>query len=562
MKSLEPTQLVVMLLSLALLIGVARLLGELARRVHQPAILGELLAGILLGPTVFGYLAPHWQAFLFPAEGPNALVLDGISSLSIVLFLLVAGMEVDLSLVWKQGLSALKVGTLGTVIPFAIGLAAAAIMPTALGRQAEADPTVFALFLATAVAISALPIVAKTLIDLDLYRTDFGMVVVSAAIFNDLIGWTVFALILGMMGTHGTGFSIGATMGLTLLYAGAMLTVGRWMIHRTLPFLQAYTHFPGGVLGFAITLGLLGAAFTEFIGIHAIFGAFLVGIALGDSVHLSERTRVMIDQFISFIFAPVFFATIGLKVNFITHFDFWIVLPVLILTLGGKVLGAVLGAWWGKFAMRERLAIGFGMSATGAMGIILGTLALDAGMIRQRLFVALVVTAIVTSGLSGPLIRRALSRRQPRRLLEFLAPKFFILKMNAVSRREAIRELSQAVVQHGLDATAIESAAWQREQLAATGIGNGVAIPHARLSELQTPVVVVGISEPGLSFDAPDGLPAHIVFLLITPRSDPAVQLEISADIAHTFRDPHRLERVLRATNFTEFLAGLRIVPM
>ena len=307
-----------MLLSLALLIGLARLLGELARRLHQPALLGELLAGVVLGPTVFGSLQPEWQTYLFPQMGPNALVLDGISSLAIVLFLLVAGMEVDLSIVLKQGRSALKVGTLATIIPFAIGILAATAMPRALGCQVEADPLVFTLFLATAVAISALPVVAKTLMDLDLYRTDLGMVIVSAAVLNDLIGWTVFALILGLLDAHGSGFDIAATLGLTLLFAILTLTAGRWLMHRSLPFLQAYTHYPGGVLGFAVTLGLLGAALTEFIGIHAIFGAFIVGVALGDSSHLSERTRVMIDEFVSFIFAPIFFASIGLKVNFIT----------------------------------------------------------------------------------------------------------------------------------------------------------------------------------------------------------------------------------------------------
>lgn len=200
-----------MLLSLALLIGVARLLGELARRFHQPAILGELLAGVLLGPTVLGTLAPECQAFLFPRDGPNAIVLDGICSLAIVLFLLVAGMEVDLSIVWKQGKSALKVGTLGTVIPFSFGLLGAFVMPGVLGRHAEADPNIFALFLATAMAISALPVIAKTLMDLDLYRTDLGMVIVSAAIFNDLIGWTLFALILGLMDAHNTGLGIALT---------------------------------------------------------------------------------------------------------------------------------------------------------------------------------------------------------------------------------------------------------------------------------------------------------------------------------------------------------------
>ena len=122
-----------------------------------------------------------------------------------MLFLLVAGMEVDLSIVWKQGLSALKVGVLGTVIPFAFGLVGALIVPQALGRETDTQPLVFALFLATAMAISALPVIIKTLMDLDLYRTDLGMVVVSAAMFNDLIGWTVFALILSQLGAHSVG---------------------------------------------------------------------------------------------------------------------------------------------------------------------------------------------------------------------------------------------------------------------------------------------------------------------------------------------------------------------
>ncbi|MCU0879725.1 MAG: cation:proton antiporter [Pirellulaceae bacterium] len=558
MRGLSPEQLGIMLVALALLIGAARILGELARRLHQPAILGELLAGVILGPTVLGALAPQVQAMLFPASGPNATVLEGIGSLAIVLFLLVAGMEVDLSIVWRQGRTALKVGTLGTLIPFAIGLGGAALMPTALGRQVDADPLIFVLFLATAVAISALPVIAKTLMDLDLYRTDLGMVVVSAAIFNDLLGWTTFAVILGLLGSSSAGLGIGTTLVLTGLYAGLMLTVGRWLMHRAIPFLQAYTHYPGGVLGFAVTIGLLGAAFTEFIGIHAVFGAFIAGVALGDSSHLSERTRVMIDEFVSFIFAPVFFASIGLKVNFITHFDVSVVLLILGLTIGGKLLGAVAGARWGGFASRERWAVGYAMIATGAMGIILGTMALEAGIIRQRLFVAIVVTAIVTSGLSGPLIRRTLAARRPQRLLGLLTPQLFVRNLSAETSRQAIRELAQAAAQHaGLDSERIEQLAWERELTAATGIGHGVAIPHARLNDVRQPVIALGISEAGVPFDAPDGRPAHVVFLLVTPRDDPSVQLDLSAEIAHIFRDAHNLERVLRAANYTELRAAL-----
>jgi Kef-type K+ transport system membrane component KefB/mannitol/fructose-specific phosphotransferase system IIA component (Ntr-type) len=551
-----------MLLALGLLIGMARLLGELARSLHQPAVLGELLAGVILGPTVFGSIAPAWQSFLFPVEGPNTIVLQAISNLAIVLFLLVAGLEVDLSVVWEQGPAALKVGLLGTAVPFALGLVGAWVIPDLLGRPEGGDPLIFTLFLATAMAISALPVIAKTLMDLNLYRTDLGMVIVSAAIFNDLIGFTLFAVILGLMGAGGTGLSVVTTIGLTLVFVGLMLTVGQWFVHWLLPVLQAYTHWPAGVLGFIVTLGLFGAAFTEFIGIHAIFGAFIVGVAVGASDHLHERTRVMLEEFVSFIFAPVFFASIGLKVNFVSRFDLPLVLLLLGLACTGKLIGAVWGARWGGMSRREAWAVGYAMNARGAMEIILGLLALEAGVIRQRLFVGLVVMAIVTSAMSGPMMRWVLRQRKPQRLIGVLSPKLYLQDLRATSRREAIRELlTLADQQVGLgDYEQAERLAWQREELAATGIGNGVAIPHARIPGLKSAIVAVGISEAGINFDAPDGQPAHVLFLLLTPREDPSVQLNLSANIAKTFRDPESLSKVLRTTNYTELLATLKIL--
>jgi Kef-type K+ transport system membrane component KefB/mannitol/fructose-specific phosphotransferase system IIA component (Ntr-type) len=563
MHNLEASQLTIMLLALGLLIGMARLLGELARSLRQPAVLGELLAGVLLGPTVFGSFAPEWQSTLFPLEGPNSVVLQAISTLAIVLFLLVAGLEVDLSIVWRQGRTAVKVGVAGILVPFTLGLVGAWLVPKALGRQEDADPVIFALFLATAMAISALPVIIKTMMDLNLYRTDLGMVVVSAAIFDDLTGWTIFAIIMGMIGAQSGGnWAIGITVLLTLLYAGVMLSAGRWLFHRMLPYLQAYTHWPAGVLGFIVSLGLFGAAFTEYIGIHAIFGAFIVGVSVGASSHLHERTRLMLEEFVSFIFAPVFFASIGLRVNFITQFDLALVLTIFVLACTGKLLGGVLGARWGGLPRRDRWAIGFAMNARGAMEIVLGLLALDAGIIHQRLFVALVVMAIVTSAMSGPLMRWVLRQKQPHRLLNMLSPKLYLQDVRATSRREAIRELlTLADQQVGLESyDQVERLAWQREELAATGIGNGVAIPHARIAGLKSAVVVVGISEPGINFDAPDGQPAHVIFLLLTPREDPAVQLSLSANIAKTFRDPESLPKVLRAANYTELLATLKIL--
>ncbi|HEX9659602.1 MAG TPA: cation:proton antiporter [Rhodothermales bacterium] len=564
METLSPHQITVMFLSLGVLLGAARILGEIAHKLHQPAIVGELLAGVLLGPTVLGNIAPEFMALLFPLEGPNAIGLNAITNLGVVLFLLVAGMEIDLSIVTKQGTVAPKISVSGICIPFLLGFLAAWLAPRAMGYHPGADSLTFAQFFATAMSISALPVIAKTLMDLGLYRSDRGMVIMSAAIVDDLIGWIIFALILGMMDVGGDGHpsNIGLTIGLTLLFAATMLTLGRWLIHRTLPFLQAYTRWPGGVLGFALTLALLGAAFTEWIGIHAIFGSFLVGVAIGDSSHLRERTRVNIDNFISFIFAPLFFASIGLKVDFLAHFDAFLVLAVLVIACVCKLGGGYVGARWGRMSVREAWAVGFAMNSRGAMEIILGLLALEAGIIGDRLFVALVIMAIVTSMISGPGMRAILRPTTRRRFQDFLSAKHLIRELQVVSRREAIRELvERAAETTGLDVDALDTAVWEREDALSTGVGNGLALPHARIDGIQDSVVVAGISHLGVDFDAPDGRPVHVIFLLLTPTNEPTAQLEFASEIVRLFRNPRFLDRVLRVRNFADFLALMNSVP-
>ncbi len=564
MESLTAQNITVMFLSLGILLGVARVFGELAQRLRQPAVVGELLAGVLLGPTVLGAFAPAFFDHLFPAQGPNAIALNAITTLAVVLFLLVAGMEVDLSTIWTQGRLALKIGVGSMVLPFVLGFAAAWFIPHALGRHLEADHFVFAMFFATALSITALPVIAKTLMDMDLYRSDMGMVVVSAAILNDLVGWVVFAVILGMMGpASGHENHIVFTISMTLAFTGVMLTLGRWVLHRTLPFLQAYTKSPNDVLGFALILAMLAAAFTEWIGIHAIFGSFLVGVALGDSSHLRERTRVTIHQFISTIFAPLFFASIGLRVNFLTHFDASLVLTVLLIACACKLMGGTLGARWGGMPRREAWAVGFAMNSRGAMEIILGLLALEAGIIRQRLFVALVFMAIVTSAISGPVMRIILRPERKRRLHEFLTSKLFLRELQAATPSEAIHKMTAAACESaGLARGPVEAAVLDREQSLATGIGNGVALPHARIGGLTGTLLVVAVSDGGIDFDAPDGQLAHVIFLALTPSNDSAAQLAVASEVARLFRDGRLFERVLETRSFTDFLALIRSVEV
>ncbi|BCA81155.1 cation:proton antiporter [Desulfuromonas sp. AOP6] len=558
MEVLRHHEITALFLALGLLLATARLLGETARRFNLPSVLGEILAGILWGPTIFGVLAPAAHTFLFPRTGGGAVAFDALTTLAIVLFLLVAGMEVNLSTVWRQGKVALWVALAGMLLPFALGFAVAWWLPGLVGYQPGVNPLAFALFMATALSISALPIIAKILMDLNIYRSDLGVTVVAAAVFNDLLGWLVFAVILGMLGAS-SGMPLAHTLWLTLVFTAAMLTVVPWVIHRLLPWIQAHASWPGGVLGFALSFGLLAAAFTEWIGIHAIFGSFLAGVALGHSSHLRERTRTTIDQFVSFIFAPLFFASIGLKVNFAANFDLLLTLTVLGLALSGKVIGSALGARLGGLSRRDSFAVGFGMSAQGTMGIILGVLALQYGLISEQVFVSLVVMALITSLVSGPMLQWILRLKKPRHFTDFLISRTFLCPLSCHTRTEAIQSLAKVVAEaYDLDSEAICEAVMAREQLMPTGIGNGLAVPHARLPDLKEPVVAVGLPVIGIDFDAPDDMPASIIFLILTPTMDNGAQLEILSDIATTFKAREVREKASGVTGFTEFLALVR----
>ncbi|MBM3290340.1 MAG: hypothetical protein FJY92_09330, partial [Candidatus Hydrogenedentes bacterium] len=499
-------------------------------------------------------------AWLFPIAGPRATVLDGLFLLAIVLFMLVAGLEVDLSTVWRQGKSAAAVGLAGTIAPFALGFAAAWLAPHALGSDGGSSPIIFALFFATALSISALPVIAKTLMDLGLYYSDLGMVVISAAMFSDVFGWIMFAVILGLMNVetaHAGG--IGFTIALVIGFAGFMLTIARWAIHRALPWVQAHTSFPGGVLGLSFATALGCAAFTEWAGVHAIFGAFLAGAAIGDSAHLRNHTRTIVRQFVSFFFAPLFFASIGLKVDFAAHFDPALVIVVLALACVGKVLACGGAGVAAGIPRREAWAVAFALNARGAMEIILGLLALRYGVINERLFVALVIMALATSVMSGVSIPAVLKRPKPRRLEDYLSAKTYAGELRAEDMRGAVRELSAAVAPAaGLDPVLLADSVWEREEAASTALGNGVAVPHARMADARVFCAGAGVSRGGIDFNAPDGKPAHVVFLLVSPEQDDGAQLEILADVAERFSDPAFYEKAAAAGSYTEFLAVLR----
>jgi Kef-type K+ transport system membrane component KefB len=399
--------LLALLTGIGVMLVLSRLLAELGRKIKLPVVMGEILCGILLGPTIFGYFCPSLFDHLFPKTGGVKVALDGLTSISVIMLLFVAGLEVQLSVVLKQGKAAIYTSFTSMIIPFILGFGAVWFFPAFFVFE-EKRHLVYALFFGIAMSISALPVITRILMDLNIFKTEVGMMVMAAAIFDDLTGWLAFSVVLSMVGQEGDIHNIWYTIAMIIGFGLFMLVIGRKIIDRALPWIQTKLSWPGGVLSISLGFCFFGAAFTEYIGLHAILGAFIMGIAFGDSVHLHDKAREIIHQFVMNVFAPLFFVSLGLKVNFIQNFDPVLVLIVLFLAVFCKLVGASLGAWMGGLSKQNAIAVGFGLNARGAMEIILGTLALNAGLIDEKMFVALVVMALVTSIMSGPLMKRFL----------------------------------------------------------------------------------------------------------------------------------------------------------
>jgi Kef-type K+ transport system membrane component KefB len=416
--------MVIFFLEIAVMLLTALLCGQLARKVRLPAVLGELVGGILLGPTVWGFLSPGSQGWLFPAAGQVFMGRDAIVQLCMLFFLFAAGLGLNLGLIKARRKNIAWTSLLGIAIPFALGFGAVVLMPGLWQSQIHVGLLVFALFMGTALSISALPVISRILMDLDLINTDTGAVVMGSATVNDLIGWSLFALVIGSYaGTSAMGLPPYLTIILTILFFTVMLTAGRTTGKKAVQWLKSHLPWPGGFIGIAAVFMLLLGALAEAIGIHAVFGAFLLGVALSQGNGKRDEAHEMLYQFVMYFFAPLYFVSIGLRADFAASFDPILVIVVLLIACAGKISGASLGARISGLPARQAVAIGFAMNARGAMEMILATVARDAGIIDDRIFVALIVMALVTSIISGPAINW-LSKERPVKLVNLAPEKY------------------------------------------------------------------------------------------------------------------------------------------
>ncbi len=400
------------LTQLGVLLGVALLCGHLATRLRQPALVGELVGGVLLGPTVLGAVAPLAHGWLFPPDGPSSPAREALVNLGMLFFLFVAGLEVNLATLRASGRSVALTSVLAIAVPFGAGYAAVLAWPEPFGAGHATSTTTLALFVGTALSISALPVIARLLLDLGLMGSRLGALVMSSATVADIVGWALFALVLGRVEAPDAEPSFGGAL---LRSVGALLALGATGRFLLLPLFRRLQRANGSTptfVGATTVLILFMASVSDAAGVHAIFGAFVAGLAVGSGLGPREGNQAheVLYQFAVSVFAPLYFVSVGLKIDVLRHFDAGLVALVLVLAMVGKVLGAFVGGRLGGLAKREALAVGFALNARGAMEMILATVALERGVIAPRLFVALVLMALLTSMLGAPALRRLRDR--------------------------------------------------------------------------------------------------------------------------------------------------------
>ncbi|HSY05937.1 MAG TPA: cation:proton antiporter [Steroidobacteraceae bacterium] len=393
-----------------LLIG-GRLAGELMQRVGQPPVIGQILVGVLLGPSVFGALAPAaWQA-LFPANLEQKAMLDAVAQLGILLLLLMTGMETDLSVFRDARRPAVSVSLCGIVLPFLCGIGLGAMLPDSM-LPSPAKRAITALFLGTALAISSVKIVALVVRDLGFVRRTVGQVIIASAILDDTIGWLIVSVIFGLAlrGTIEPAAVAGSVLG-TVAFLTLSLTVGRRLVVNLMRWANDSLRTEMAPISVILVIAGALALLTSAIGVHLVLGAFVAGVLVGQSPMLSERTTAQLRGLIVGLFMPVFFAVAGLSTDFAALARpelLKLTALLIVLASAGKFLGAFLGGRIGGLTLAESFAVGCGMNARGSTEVIVASIGLSMGALNQRLYSAIVAMAVITTMAMPPMLRQAL----------------------------------------------------------------------------------------------------------------------------------------------------------
>ncbi|MEU4832218.1 cation:proton antiporter [Streptosporangium sp. NPDC023615] len=406
--------LLVLLLQLGVLLGLATVLGRLSVRFGLPALLGELTAGILIGPSLLANVAPGFSAWLLPTDPARFHMIDAVGQLGVLLLVGLTGMHLDVGFIRRQGRSAAWISGFGLLVPLVLGVGLGFLAPSEMIAEGV-DTTVFALFMGVALCVSAIPVIAKVLMEMRLLHRDIGQLILSSSVIDDVAGWFLLSVVSALA-------TAGARTGQAALTAVAMLAgivavsllLGRRVVAGVLRLADR-----GGsatTIAAVTAMLLLSAAATQSMGFEAILGAFVCGALVGSSPDLKVARLAPLQTLVAAVLAPIFFATAGLRMD-LTELAKPPVLVagivVLAVAIASKFAGAYLGARIARRTRWEALALGAGLNSRGVIEVIIAMVGLRLGVLTTASYTVIVLVAVVTSMMAPPLLRYAVARIDP-----------------------------------------------------------------------------------------------------------------------------------------------------
>lgn len=391
-------------LQLFLIIAVCGIVGWLFTRCGQPAVVGEMMAGILLGPSLFGLLAPDAFQFVFAASSLEPLRL--FSQIGVCLFLFAVGMELDVSQLRHRAQTAVVVSHSSIVVPYFLGVTLALFLYREFA-QPGASFAAFALFMGICMSITAFPVLVRILQDRGIFKTPLGSMATTCAAVDDVTAWSILAFVVAIARATSVGSAV-VNVGLVLVFVGLMLFVLKPNLPRLLGHSALDQSQPSKIV-LAVVVGfvLISAWTTELIGIHALFGAFLAGVVMPAESGFRDKLVVRVENLSSVLLLPVFFAFIGLRtqIGLINSTQDWLICLVIIaVATAGKLGGSALAARLTGMNWSGSLQLGALMNTRGLMELIALNIGYDMGILSQRIFTMLVIMALVTTVMTGPLV--------------------------------------------------------------------------------------------------------------------------------------------------------------
>lgn len=400
-STLSSHQLLIFLVQLAVLLCSAMLLGKLARKFRMPSLVGEVCAGILLGPSIFGQISPTLFHIFLPQNSEQYHLLDAVGQLGVILLVGLGGIGLNINLLRKRTATVTRIGIIAAIVPFVCGFVVGYMLPYSV-IQAQVNRFIFAMFIGITMSVSAIPVLTKTLIDMKLLHKKIGQIALPSAAIDDTLGWLLLSIVTLMKangGINGETFAVSFFAICILLFLSWF--VGRKIVHKVLALVQSDGEGP--TVTAMVSMILAYAAITQAMGLEAIFGALICGILIRSYPSFQEIRLPTIV----WVLAPIFFATVGLRINLSALNNPLILVTalfVLLVAVASKFIATYIGARLSKLKHRESLALGAAMNARGIVEVVIANIGIQIGVLNTATYTIIILVALVTSLMAAPVL--------------------------------------------------------------------------------------------------------------------------------------------------------------